>query len=147
MNAFAPTGIPPDAPKVVHGGEAWVQLWDPDEKAAYWYCERTQEAQWNTPGMPEDEYYDSGYESGGAMTDYSVSAIIISIYSHKLSHQSLISPENHSVFFLYLSLVIPQLFFFSSSPTPPDRSLQRKWFLCDGQRVGRRRRRVARVLG
>lgn len=69
-----------------HNGEEWVQLWDADEGAYYWYCERTQVAQWETPGEETDYYYDqqqqqqylgevreedSGYESGGAMTDYS----------------------------------------------------------------------------
>jgi hypothetical protein len=70
-------GIPPDAPKMEHDGETWVQLWDPDEKAMYWYCERTQAAQWETPGE-EDTYSvggmtdystDYSYESGGEYTD------------------------------------------------------------------------------
>ncbi len=71
-------GIPPDAPRMMHGGE--VQLWDPDETAYYWYCERTQFAQWETPGgdfqdqesrSEYDSGTESGYESAGAMTDYS----------------------------------------------------------------------------
>jgi hypothetical protein len=62
-------GIPPDAPKVTFQGDTWVQLWDPDERANYWYCERTQQAQWEEPGAPPDNH--SGYESSGAMTDYS----------------------------------------------------------------------------
>src|SRR5438270_5150670 len=35
-----------DALPILHGGEEWVQLWDPEEAAYYWYCERTQFAQW-----------------------------------------------------------------------------------------------------
>ena len=62
-------GIPPDAPKITHEGKTWCQLWDPDERANYWYCEITQEAQWEEPGKPVG--YESGYESSGAMTDYS----------------------------------------------------------------------------
>lgn len=58
-------GIPPHAPRVMHNGEEWVQLWDPDEHSVYWYCERTQAAQWEEPGT------ESGYESAGALTDYS----------------------------------------------------------------------------
>jgi len=70
-------GIPPDAPKMEYDGETWVQLWDPDEKAMYWYCERTQAAQWEKPGE-EDAYSvggmtdystDYSYESGGEYTD------------------------------------------------------------------------------
>jgi hypothetical protein len=60
-----------------YDGETWVQLWDPDEKAMYWYCERTQAAQWEKPGE-EDAYSvggmtdystDYSYESGGEYTD------------------------------------------------------------------------------
>lgn len=47
----------------------WVQLWDPDEYSTYWYCERTQVAQWEEPSHAHGE--ESGYESGGALTDYS----------------------------------------------------------------------------
>ena len=73
------SSIPPDAVKMHHEGEEWVRLWDPEERAYYWYCERTQAAQWDTPGaasnsiVPYSQSYndDSGYESGGAMTDYS----------------------------------------------------------------------------
>jgi hypothetical protein len=77
-------GIPPDAARMTYNGEEWVQLWDPDEAAYYWYCERTQFAQWDAPGTANNasaatmvaNYYasegdDSGYESAGAMTDYS----------------------------------------------------------------------------
>lgn len=61
-------GIPPDAPKIKHQGNTWVQLWDPEENAYYWYCPFTKIAQWEKPGEKSD---DSGYESSGAMTDYS----------------------------------------------------------------------------
>eukprot|EP01034_Spumella_vulgaris_P024541 gene24541-30900_t len=70
-------GIPPDAPRMRHGGEEWVQLWDPEETAYYWYCERTQTAQWETPGgdfndrETDESGTESGYNSEGAMTDYS----------------------------------------------------------------------------
>ena len=61
---------------MMHENVEWVQLWDPDEKATYWYCETTQAAQWETPGeTPYDynQHYDSGYDTDhtGAMTDYS----------------------------------------------------------------------------
>ncbi len=77
------TSIPPDAPQMTYNGEIWVQLWDSDESAYYWYCERTGFAQWEAPGSAGNQstttmvanYYsdgaDSGYESAGAMTDYS----------------------------------------------------------------------------
>ena len=78
------SSIPPDAPQMTYNGEVWVQLWDSDETAYYWYCERTGFAQWEAPGSAGNQstttmvanYYgdegaDSGYESAGAMTDYS----------------------------------------------------------------------------
>jgi len=34
-------GIPPDAPKIKHDGQTWVQLWDPEENAYYWYCPKS----------------------------------------------------------------------------------------------------------
>lgn len=64
-------GIPPDAPRMTYEGQEWVQLFDPDEKAVYWYCEATQAAQWEEPGTPPEPLYDSGYDTEGAMTDYS----------------------------------------------------------------------------
>jgi DNA-binding transcriptional regulator GbsR (MarR family) len=79
-------GIPPDAPRMTYNGDEWVQLWDSDEAAYYWYCEHTQFAQWDAPGVANNqssatmvasylnqisEGEDSGYESAGAMTDYS----------------------------------------------------------------------------
>ena len=75
-------GIPPDAVRMEHpeDGSDWVQLWDPDENANYWYCEETQAAQWEEPGQDPYNYnynYDSeaGYETDAtnqtAMTDYS----------------------------------------------------------------------------
>lgn len=66
--------IPPDALRRSQDGHEWVRLWDPDEAWYYWYNEITQEAQWEEAGQEEggDGYYsDSGYESTGAMTDYS----------------------------------------------------------------------------
>ena len=89
MSRSAKGAIPPDAPRMTYEGEQWVQLWDADEGAYYWYCERTQAAQWEMPGeepyggylsdVPEDEassrpdtgYDSTGYESERAMTDYS----------------------------------------------------------------------------
>lgn len=75
------SAIPADAARMHFEGEDWVQLWDPEERSHYWYCERTQQAQWETPGAPSASMDlvsyqghgggdDSGYESG-AMTDYS----------------------------------------------------------------------------
>jgi hypothetical protein len=58
------TPRPTEVLKVHVQGVEWVQLWDPDESAWYWYCESTGAAQWDQP----NEY---GYESAGAMTDYS----------------------------------------------------------------------------
>lgn len=52
--------IPPHAPRMFYGGEEWVQLWDADEAAYYWYCERTEAAQWDAPG---EEYADYEYLS------------------------------------------------------------------------------------
>ena len=63
--------IPKDAPRVIYEGEVWVQLWDPAENAWYWYCLDTREAQWEQPGLENDSNVDQGYESSGAMTDYS----------------------------------------------------------------------------
>lgn len=73
------SAVPIDAVRMHHNGEDWVQLWDPEESAHYWYCERTQQAQWEAPGSVstgsdlvayQSHSDDSGYESGGAMTDY-----------------------------------------------------------------------------
>jgi hypothetical protein len=67
------TPRPKDAMKLLVHGVEWVQLWDSVESAWYWYCEASGAAQWEQP----TEYYDpaattaSGYESAGAMTDYS----------------------------------------------------------------------------
>jgi hypothetical protein len=74
--------IPPNAARMSNQGYDWVQLWDPDEKAYYWYCESTQVAQWEVPGSENQQLIpyndgenagddDSGYESAGAMTDLS----------------------------------------------------------------------------
>jgi hypothetical protein len=57
-------GIPDDAAVITHEGNKWVQLWDPEEKSNYWYCEKTKEAQWEKPGEESD------YDSQGGMTDY-----------------------------------------------------------------------------
>lgn len=76
--------IPADAPRLTFRGLEWVQLWDTDEKAYYWWCPTTKSAQWEQPGL--EDYYskfyqqkeenldaisESGYESSGAVTDYS----------------------------------------------------------------------------
>ena len=60
--------ITPDTIKLRYKGEDWAKLWDPDEKAWYWYNEGTHAAQWEMPGEEPVSY---GYESGGALTDYS----------------------------------------------------------------------------
>ena len=80
-------GIPHDAPHINVDGRDWYELWDPEQYSNYWYCPQTFEAQWDAPGTiysPEGPstvvpYFDgniseadeSGYESAGAMTDYS----------------------------------------------------------------------------
>eukprot|EP00981_Chlorochromonas_danica_P007949 scaffold1931_cov215-Ochromonas_danica.AAC.5 len=84
--------LPTDAPRLLYGGQEWVQLWDDEQQAYYWWCAATEVAQWEQPGM--EQYYqqssynaqathpatvvegkdgeESGYESGGgALTDYS----------------------------------------------------------------------------
>lgn len=73
------TPRPKELLKVTVGGVDWIQLWDPAESAWYWYCEASGAAQWEQPTEQQyqqyqQEYYQndqSGYESGGAMTDYS----------------------------------------------------------------------------
>jgi len=42
----------PDAPRVAVDGLEWVQLYDAEEQAPYWYCEATQVAQWEQPDAP-----------------------------------------------------------------------------------------------
>jgi hypothetical protein len=61
----AQDGIPNDAPIVTYEDNEWVQLWDPDKKNNYWYCEKTKEAQWDKPG--EKSYYDS---QGGKLIEF-----------------------------------------------------------------------------
>ena len=68
-----------------------MQLWDPDEQAHYWYCERTQQAQWETPGQVQPSVASpdnhnalavyneqTGYESEGGLSrpgsSYSIAA-------------------------------------------------------------------------
>eukprot|EP01041_Mallomonas_annulata_P005871 gene5871-11861_t len=64
--------IPQDAPRIVHEGALWVQLWDPAENSWYWYCQDTQVSQWEQPGAGDvDNIPEQGYESSDAMTDYS----------------------------------------------------------------------------
>ena len=58
------TPRPDDAAKLIHGGKEWVQLYDGEVQAYYWYCEKTGEAQWEQPGLPAES-------GGGYMTDYS----------------------------------------------------------------------------
>eukprot|EP00605_Chrysophyceae_sp_TOSAG23-4_P000593 GSChrysophyteH1.ASY1.ANO1.670.1 assembled CDS len=70
-SARGPEGIPADAPKMQYNGDEWVQLWDPDENATYWYCVATEAAQWEEPGTAPEYDYSSGYDTEGAMTDYS----------------------------------------------------------------------------
>lgn len=69
-SARDPGGIPLNAERFTYEGKAWVQLWDPAEQLYYWFCEATQEAHWERPDQVQARY-DSGYESAGAMTDYS----------------------------------------------------------------------------
>jgi hypothetical protein len=71
LSARGGAGIPADATTVSYEGDDWVQLWDPDEYAWYWYNRRTQVAQWEYPGTVAEYGYNSGYESEGGMTDYS----------------------------------------------------------------------------
>jgi hypothetical protein len=65
------TPRPKDAMKLVVRGVEWVQLWDAVETSWYWYCEASGAAQWEQPS--EDDYASTagGYESAGALTDYS----------------------------------------------------------------------------
>ena len=58
------TPRPKEVLKVNVKGLEWIQLWDPDESAWYWWCEATGAAQWDQPS-------EHGYESAGALTDYS----------------------------------------------------------------------------
>ena len=60
------TPRPKEALRVFANGAEWTQLWDPAEKSWYWYCEATGDAQWEQPV--------DGYESSGALTDYSTDA-------------------------------------------------------------------------
>lgn len=100
LNSAPPTArsarsgpIPANAPRLTYGGNEWVQLWDSEQQSYYWWCEKTQAAQWEQPGMEYDnnQYHphaltdhvretdddkseagtESGYESAGGMTDYS----------------------------------------------------------------------------
>lgn len=90
INSAPPTGrsarmepIPPNAPRLFYAGQEWVQLWDSEHQAPYWWCANTQKAQWEQPGIEntlsyqshaeekEDAISDSGYESTSGMTDYS----------------------------------------------------------------------------
>ncbi len=70
-------GIPAACRRIVYDSREWCELWDPDEEAYYWYCELTQEAQWDNPlggdGDEVDHAYGagSGYQSEGGKTDYS----------------------------------------------------------------------------
>lgn len=43
--------IPATAPRLLYGGHEWVQLWDYDENAYYWWCSQLQHAQWEQPGL------------------------------------------------------------------------------------------------
>ncbi|CAE7533229.1 unnamed protein product, partial [Symbiodinium microadriaticum] len=60
------TPRPKEALRVTANGADWTQLWDPAEKSWYWYCEASGAAQWEQPV--------DGYESSGALTDYSTDA-------------------------------------------------------------------------
>ncbi len=85
ISSAPPTGrsakdgpIPSNAPRLLFGGDEWVQLWDKEQHAPYWWCEKKQTAQWEQPGLSGSNLYDnrddvseSGYESTGGMTDYS----------------------------------------------------------------------------
>ena len=65
------TPRPKELLKVTVGGVDWIQLWDPTESAWYWYCEASGAAQWEQPTEQAYRVDQGGYESGGAMTDYS----------------------------------------------------------------------------
>lgn len=88
ISSAPPTGrsaregpIPSTAPRLLYNNQEWVQLWDQEQRAYYWWCDKTQIAQWEQPGMMpvsdepmedrDDAASDSGYESTSGMTDYS----------------------------------------------------------------------------
>jgi hypothetical protein len=63
-------------PKVTVHGQEWVQLYDENYHAPYWWCEALGQSQWHQPteddGASEfDVKSESGYESVGGLTDYS----------------------------------------------------------------------------
>lgn len=62
------TPRPTEVLTTVVNGQEWVQLWDPQVNAWYWYCELTGQAQWEEPSAGD---YGSGYDETGAFTDYS----------------------------------------------------------------------------
>lgn len=47
-------------------GVVWQKVWDATSLAWYWYCPATGVSQWEDPSIGDD-----GYESTGALTDYS----------------------------------------------------------------------------
>jgi hypothetical protein len=63
------TPRPKEMLKITVSGVEWIQLWDPAESTWYWYCEASGAAQWEQPIEPPVDQ--SGYESTGALTDYS----------------------------------------------------------------------------
>jgi hypothetical protein len=75
------------AEKLEFDGHEWMQLWDEQTHAFYWWCEALQMSQWHRPGTDEENdnkfetQTDSGNESVGGMTDYS-------------DHESTLYPES-----------------------------------------------------
>lgn len=66
---------PPNAPRLSYNGQEWVQLWDYDENAYYWWCEASQTAQWEQPGMDAAYYYNQyGYATHGDAASMSYAA-------------------------------------------------------------------------
>lgn len=70
--------IPPNTPRIKVQGYDWVQLWDNEHSRTYWYCQQTQESQWERPqdtakGLKygAESPDNSGYNTDGSvMTDY-----------------------------------------------------------------------------
>jgi hypothetical protein len=75
------------AEKLEFEGHEWMQLWDEQTHAFYWWCEALRMSQWHRPGTDEENdnrfetQTDSGNESVGGMTDFS-------------DHESALYPES-----------------------------------------------------
>jgi hypothetical protein len=67
-NAHGAEG-PLDSDTVVVNGKQWRRMWDAGSSAHYWFCEDTKMSQWDNP--LHSLVLEDGYESSGALTDYS----------------------------------------------------------------------------